>query len=125
MDKKISLPEIIIMVLLAGSADLFGLFSGFAFAVPVIGQALIIFSFFVSLSVWIIIQFWLIMKKVGWQQLWYTGGSLGDIIFGGVIPAQTPALLWTIFLVNNPKLAAITKGGVAGGVAGAAKEAVK
>lgn len=133
-DKKISLPESIIMVLLAGSADLFGIFSGFAFAIPVIGQALIAGSFFVSLSVWAIIQFWLIMKGVGMQQLWYGGLSIADIFSGGVIPAQTPAILLTIFLANNPKLeaittgavkGAITKGGVAGAVAGAAKGAVK
>lgn len=139
--KKISLPEGIIMVLLTGSADLFGLFSGFAFVVPVIGQVLIVGSFFISLSVWAIIQFWLIMKGVGMQQLWYGGGSILDIFSGGIIPAQTPMLLLTIFLANNPKLEAITtgavkgavmgvaKGGVAGVVAGAAtgaaKEAVK
>ena len=141
-EKKISLPESIIMVLLTGSADLFGIFSGSAFTIPIIGQALIIGSFFISLSVWVIIQFWLIYKKVGMQQLWYGGGSMIDIISGGVIPAQTPMLLLTIFLANNPKLeaittgavkgaikGAITKGGVAGAVAGAAtgaaKEAIK
>ncbi len=134
MDKKISLTEGIIMVLLAGSVDLFGIFSGAAFVIPVIGQVLVIISFGASLSVWAIIQFWFIMKGVGIQQLWYGGGSIFDIISGGVIPAQTPTLLLTIFLANNPKLeaittgavkGAITKGGVAGAVAGAAKEAIK
>lgn len=134
MDKKISLPEGIIMVLLAGSADLFGMFSGAAFAIPVIGQALVMFSFLISLGVWAIIQFWFIMKGVGMSQLWYTGGSLSDMLTGGVLPAQTPTLLLTIFLANNPKLeaittgavkGAITKGGVAGAVTGAAKEAIK
>ena len=136
-EKKISLPEGIIMVLLTGSADLFGMFSGAAFAIPVIGQALVIASFFVSLSVWAIIQFWLIMKGVGTQQLWYGGGSILDIFSGGVIPAQTPMILLTIFLANNQKLEAITtgavkgavmgvaKGGVAGAVAGATKGAVQ
>lgn len=132
--KKISLPEIIMAVLIVGAADLFGIFAGFAVAVPVIGQALIVFSFFMSLSIWLIVQIWLIIKGVGMQQLWYGGGSVLDILTGGAIPLQSPSLWLTLFLANHPKLeaittgavkGAITKGGVAGAVAGAAKEAVK
>lgn len=101
MDKKISFPEIIIMVMLAGGADLFGLVAGLAFAVPVIGQILIFASLFISVSVWFIIQFWLIMKGVGgW---WYGGGSLFDIFSGGALPLQSPALWLTIYLANKPK----------------------
>lgn len=122
------------MILIVGAADLFGMFAGFAVAIPVIGQALIILSFLTSLFVWAIIQLWFIMKGVGVQQLWYAGGSIADMLSAGSLPAQSPSLWLTIFLVNNPKLAAITKGavkgaltkgGVAGTIAGAAKEAVK
>lgn len=107
-DKKISLPEIIIMVMIVGSADLFGLFSGFIAAVPVIGQVLVFFSFYISLAAWLIIQFWLIMKTgVGLKDLWYTGASLFDIFSGGILPFQTPALLVNIYLTNNPKIAKV------------------
>ena len=132
--KKISLSEGIIMILIVGAADLFGIFAGFAFAVPVIGQVLIIASFFVSGGTWLIVQIWLIMKGVGKMQLWYGGGSVLDILSGGAIPLQSPSLWLTLFLAKNPKLeaittgavkGAITKGGVAGAVAGAAKGAVK
>ena len=100
--KKISLPEIIIMVMLVGSVDIFGIIAGFAFAVPVIGQILIIASFFISLITWLIVQFWLIMKKVnGIQQLWYAGGSLFDIVSGGALPIQSPSLWLTLYLANK------------------------
>jgi len=112
--KKISLPEIIIAVLVVGAADLFGIFAGFAVAVPVIGQALIIFSFFISLCIWLIVQLWLIMRGVGKMQLWYGGGSVLDILTGGAIPLQSPSLWLTLFLANHPKLEAITTGAVKG-----------
>ncbi len=133
-EPKISLVETILMVMLTGGADLFGLFSGVAFPIPVIGQILIVLSFLISLGVWAIIQFWLIIKGVGIQQLWYGGASISDMLTSGIIPAQTPALVLTIILTNNPKLkaittgavkGAITKGGVSGAIAGAAKEAIK
>lgn len=99
MDKKISLPEIIIMAMLAGGADLFGLIAGLALGIPVVGQILIFASLFISASVWLVLQFWLIMKGVrGW---WYGGGSLFDIFSGGVLPLQSPALWLTIYLANK------------------------
>lgn len=114
MDKKISLPEIIIMVMLAGGADLFGLVAGLALGVPVIGQILIFASLFVSVGVWLIVQFWLIMKGVrGW---WYGGGSLFDIFSGGTLPLQSPALWLTIYLANKKET---------GGIIGTAEKLIK
>ncbi|MEK9168419.1 MAG: hypothetical protein AAB698_01310 [Patescibacteria group bacterium] len=99
MDKKISLPEIIIMVMIVGGADLFGIIAGLAFSVPVIGQILIFASFFIAISVWLIVQFWLIMRGVsGW---WYGGGSVIDIISGGALPLQSPTLWLTLYLANK------------------------
>ncbi|MEK7555555.1 MAG: hypothetical protein AAB516_01915 [Patescibacteria group bacterium] len=110
-EKKISLPEIILMVLIVGVADIFGIIAGLVVGIPAIGQILIIVSLFISIIVWLIVQFWLIMKGVnGW---WYGGGSLVDIISGGSLPLQTPTLIVTIFIANNPKLskvAGIVKG---------------
>ncbi len=103
--KKISLPEAIIMLLIVGGADAFGIVAGLAFGIPIIGQILIIASFFISISVWLIVQFWLIMKGIiGW---WYGGGSIVDIISGGSLPLQTPTLIITILIANNPKLSKV------------------
>lgn len=121
--KKISLPEVIIMVTLSGVGDLFGIISGFSIPIPVIGQALIFFSLGVAITIFLIIQGWLIMRKVNsWA---FAIGSLGDIITGGSFPLQTPALLITIYTANNPKSVIGKAAELAKGKAGAAVGAGK
>ncbi len=99
--KKISLPEVIIMVTLSGVGDLFGIVSGLSIPIPVLGEILIAFSFGTAIIIFLIIQGWLIMRKV--NSWWFAIGSLADIITGGSFPLQTPALLVTIYTANNPK----------------------
>ena len=100
----ISLPEGIFMVLLTLCADTFGLFAALTFVIPFLGQAIIFVSALSTLFVWIVIQFWLIMRGVpGW---WYGGGSIVDIISGGAVPLQTPLLVVNL-LINNSKLGAV------------------
>ncbi len=60
--KKISLPEIILMIMIVGGADALDVFTGLAAGVPVIGQILIFSNWFVDIFVLAIIQFWFIMK---------------------------------------------------------------
>lgn len=104
MDKKISLPEIIIMVLLSGGADFFEVFVGFAGVVPVIGQALTIADFFIGLTVLAIVQFWLIMKGgIGFRK--QASALMGNIIelipFLDILPIRTVTLLISIYLINK------------------------
>lgn len=106
-EKKISLPEAIIMTIISGTGDLFGLVSGLSFPIPVIGQMLIFISFFVAITFFLIIQFWLIMKGV--TSWWFAGGSIFDILTGGSLPLQTPMLLTAIFVANHPKLGKVAE----------------
>lgn len=104
-EKKISLPEVIIMIMVSGFGDIFGLISGLSLPIPVIGQILIGFSFLTSLFIFGVIQLWLIIKGV--KSWWFGGGSLFDIFSGGALPLQTPALILTIYLANNAKISKI------------------
>lgn len=98
--KKISLPEIIIMVLIVGSYELFEAFAGLAAAVPGLGQILIVINFLGDWVIWLGIQAWLIMKGV--KSPWYTIGSgiefvpIADIFFW-----RTLGLITTIIIANR------------------------
>lgn len=107
MDKKISLPEIIIMVMIVAGADLFDVFVDLAAAVPVIGQILLFGNWFVDIFVFVIVQFWLIMKGgIGFRkQATVLVGNLVEMIpFLDVLPIRTAALLAAIYMINNPKI---------------------
>ena len=75
---RISLVETILMTMITGSADIFELIATLLIAVPVIGQILLVIKWFVAFSVWLIIQFWLIMK--GLRGLWFLSGSALDTV---------------------------------------------
>ena len=106
--KKISLPEIIIMLMIVGGADLFDIFVGFAAAVPVIGQILIFFNWFVYIFILAVVQFWLIMRGgIGFrkQATALTGNLIEFIPLLDVLPIRTATLLIAIYMINNPKIA--------------------
>lgn len=108
MDKKISLPEIIIMVIIVGGADLFDVFVDLAAAVPVIGQILLFANWFVDIFVFVVVQFWFIMKGgigFGKQATALAGNLIEFIPFLDVLPIRTAALLVAIYMINNPKIA--------------------
>ena len=88
---KISSIEAIFMLLIVIAADLFEMFVAAMVAVPIIGWALIAANVFVSLFVWLIIQFWLIMKGVpGW---WFVAGGALDVIpLLSSLPCKTAAM---------------------------------
>lgn len=99
--KKISLPEVIIMVTLSGVGDLFGVLSGVSVALFPIGLILVTLSLTVAVAIFLIVQAWLIMKKATSPA--FAIGSLIKIISAGTIPFQTPLLLAAIYSANNPK----------------------
>jgi len=107
-DKKISLPEIIIMVMIVGGADLFDVFVGLAAAVPVIGQILLFGNWFVDIFVLAITQFWFIMKGgigFGKQATALAGNLIEFIPFLDILPIRTAALIIAIYMINHPKVA--------------------
>ena len=109
--KKISLPEAIIMIMVTGLADLFELVATFIEAVPVIGQIFLFIKWFVAIFSWLAIQFWLIMKGI--KGLWFLSGSLLDAVANFLavdIPfGKTASIILTIYLVNHPKVAKVAQ----------------
>lgn len=124
--KKISLPEAILMVMIVGSAELFELIATFAEAIPVIGQILLFIKWFVALFSWLAVQFWLIMKGI--KGMWFLGGGVLDMaanFLGADIPfGKTVTLIMTIYIANHPKVAQIAQVAT-GKVAGPAGKALK
>lgn len=106
--KKISLPEIIIMVMIVAGADLFDVFVDLAAAVPVIGQILLFANWFVDIFVFAVVQFWLIIKGgIGFKkQATVLAGNLIEMIpFLDILPIRTTALLVAIYMINHPGIA--------------------
>jgi len=102
--QKISLPEIIIMILIVGSADLLDIISNFVIPLPVIGLFFLIFNFFVDTVVLLIIQFWFIIKGgIGFRkQVTALVGNLMEFIPGlDILPLRTLSLIIAIYLINH------------------------
>ncbi len=126
--KKIQLPEAIIMVMIAGGADALEAVTGMLVVVPIIGKILLFANFLVDISVFAIVQFWLIMKGgIGFKkQMTALVGNLIEFVPGlDILPFRTTALIITIYLVNHPKVAQIaasrtTAGSLIKGKAGTA-----
>ena len=90
-DKKISLPEAILMVTIAVVADILELI-----LVAVGGD-----WGFIDTPVLLIIQFWLFMKGARWA--WALTGNLLEFIpFLTALPIRTVTLLITIYITNHP-----------------------
>ncbi|MBI2033500.1 MAG: hypothetical protein HYT13_00135 [Candidatus Liptonbacteria bacterium] len=105
-EKKIQLPEAILMIIIVFLSDVGDIFGMLIFGIPIIGQIVILGTKAFSFLAWALIQLWLIMKGV--RGLWFSAGSLVDLI--GLPFAQTATIMVTIYLANHPKTAgAITK----------------
>lgn len=114
--KKISLPEIIIMVLIVAGADFFDLFSGLAAAIPIIGQILVFLNWVVDFIVLAVVQIWLIMKGgIGFKkQAVSLAGNLAEFIpLLDILPFRTVTLLIAIYMINHPEIIEKATGGVA------------
>lgn len=112
--KKISLPEIIVLVMLSGAVDLFEVFSNLMFIVPVIGQVLVLVNLFIGFVILAVIQFWLIMKGgigFGKQATVLVGNLIELIPFLNILPIRTLTLIIAIYMINNPGIAEKAIGG--------------
>lgn len=117
--KKISLPEIVIMVLIVGAAEFFDLFVAFSAAVPVVGQVLVFVNEFINFFIMAIIQLWLLIRGgIGFKpQATALAGNLIDLIpILNALPARLITLVIAIMIINNPK---------AGQIASLGKKAIK
>ncbi len=108
---KISLPEIIIFMILAGSSDAFELFSAFVFGVPVIGQIIWIMALLYGFFVSSITLFWSIFRDVSGgfvvkqivkrKIVPLIVGFTADSFTGGFLPIRTITLGIVIWLNNK------------------------
>ena len=106
-EKKISLPEIIIMGMLVISSYLFSLFADLSAPVPVVGLIIYAMNWAWDLVVLGITQFWLIMKGgVGVsRQLTMLGGNLFDSIpYANLLPVNVVIFFLVVYLINHPKV---------------------
>ncbi|MBI4119755.1 MAG: hypothetical protein HY456_02835 [Parcubacteria group bacterium] len=103
-NKKISLVEGLLMFFIVFFADLFEIALTLGEAIPYIGFVFPIVKGIEALTVWLGIQFWLIMKGI--RGIWFLSGNILDIIANLLaidIPfGKTAALLLTIYLANRP-----------------------
>ena len=103
-NKKISLPETILMTLIVGSADAFEVFSDVIFPIPVIGQIFVPINWFVDFFILALVQFWLIMKGgIGFRkQAVSLVGNIIELVPGlDILPIRTTTLLVAIYLINK------------------------
>lgn len=123
-EKKFSLPEIIVLLMIAVANDLLLLAVDFVFALPIVGQILGAGMEFVNLIIWGIILLWFTMKlgfrgRIGVLQV---AGGIAEF-FG--IPGRTATVLLGIILTNNPKLSKVATvaagAALTGGVSAAAE----
>ena len=107
-EKKIGLPEAILMFFVVAFADIFDVVTTISLAVPVLGEILIVLNWFVDIVVLAIIWIWLIIKGEIGARIMITSliGSLVEFIpLLDVLPIRTVVLLLTIYMINHPKVA--------------------
>ncbi|HEY4496859.1 MAG TPA: hypothetical protein VI432_01795 [Candidatus Paceibacterota bacterium] len=93
-DKKISLVEIILMLMITITADVVEL-------ILTLFVAGIVVNILINIPVWLVIQFWLIMRGI--RGLSYTAGSMVEFVpIINALPLRTASMLITIYLANHP-----------------------
>ena len=106
-EKKISLPEIIIMGMLVISSYLLSLIADLSAPVLVVGQVIYAMNWGWDLVVLVITQFWLIMKGgIGVsRQLTMLGGNLFDSVpYANLLPVNVVIFFIVVYLINHPKV---------------------
>jgi hypothetical protein len=115
MPPKISLPEGIILFLVAIGADLFELLNGVFGLVPVVGVVFLLLNSFVALIAGIIINGYLALKKI--RGVWSLAGNVFELFpVINILPLKTITLLITFYLISRPEAQTIVK------IAGAVKK---
>ncbi|MCL4406351.1 MAG: hypothetical protein M1586_02585 [Patescibacteria group bacterium] len=111
MDKaspKISLPEGIILFLVAIGADLFELLNGLFGLVPVVGLIFLFLNSFVALIAGIVINGYLLVKGI--KGVWSLAGGVFELFpILNILPIKTITLLVTFFLISRPEAQTIVK----------------
>lgn len=103
MEKKISLPETLILVIVVGSYEIFEIVADLLFPVPFLGQALLIINFFGDWFIWLLVQFWIIIR--GLKNSYYIVGNALEMIPGvDMLPLRTIGLIATIYVANHPEI---------------------
>lgn len=112
---KISLVEIILMMLIVVPFDILEVVADLISPIPIIGQIALVVMHFGDWIVLFIVQFWLIMK--GLKGLWALAGNLLEFIpYVDIMPLRTLGLIATIILANRPETAKIAQ--IAGAATG-------
>ncbi len=112
-EPKISIVEMIPMVIIVLTADIAEILATAGIALPVIGPALPVIAWFYGFTVSAIIIFWLIMKGVSVK--WFLGGSGVELIpVLNSLPARTAALAATFIEDSLPEKAKGALGAVTG-----------
>lgn len=104
--KKISLPEAILMVLIVGSADIFDVPTGLSLIVPAIGQILLVYNWFIDTVVLAVISFWFILKggvSLKKKIIPIIGNLIEFIPLLDILPIRTISVIIGIYLVNKPE----------------------
>ena len=100
-NKKISLPESIVMIMLCGFADIFEILISILSFVPILTGIALALNWVIDWFVFLIIEFWFIMK--GELGPWFIGGSITEMIpYIDILPLRTASCIFAIWKVNNP-----------------------
>jgi hypothetical protein len=102
--QKISLPEIIILTLIFGGADLFEIIATFLLAVPILDVIIIIvvLNKLVDVFCWITLIIWSILRPGIKNIQNFVTGALELIDGLDALPLRTISFFVTVFLVNRP-----------------------
>jgi len=102
--KKISLPEGIIMVLIVLCADIVEILVDLTGFGIIIGEV-------INFAVGAMIEFWLFIKGIKgfWKLTSWGIGTLLDGALASFLPIKTITLIITIWLVNHPKAAQVAE----------------
>ncbi|HQA95831.1 MAG TPA: hypothetical protein PLN18_00470 [Candidatus Colwellbacteria bacterium] len=102
MSQKISLPEGIILFLVAIGADLFELLNGVFGLVPVVGTVFLFLNSIVAFFAGIIINGFLYLKGV--KATWSLAGSIFELLpVVNLLPIKTITLIVTFYLLSHPE----------------------
>ena len=105
MNNKITLPEIIILLLITVPIDILEIFEDIGIAIPVIGPFLFFLNHILDWVSLFITQFYFIMKTGSIINRKILPNGIGDgiefIPILDILPWRTVGLLWSIHLVNK------------------------
>jgi len=100
---KITLPEIIMLVLIALSFDIVGIIFGGLVLIPIIGVVFGVVVFVMDVVAFVILQGWLIIRGgVSYKQTASILGNLLDTIpIVNILPLKTLGVIITIIMINK------------------------